>query len=191
MSLLLVVGISQTLFLICYISLDKLQKIAKISPARSLHQDRHRQSTVVLSIALTVLLDISTVRLLHVSTMLHAFQLETGPRYRCVIVSFFCVSLMSFLNFWWTSFSWISFSKSLFLSFLSFRFFFICVSLFHYISFFFSLYISIFLSIFLPPSSIPPSLSLPLPLFLSLYLSLSLSLSSPLAPVIYPSKLAC
>ena len=87
MTLLLVVGISQTLFLIGCISLDQLQKIAKISPARSLHRDRHRQLTVVLSIALTVLLDIITVRLPPMCTHLPAFLLETGLRCQCVTVS--------------------------------------------------------------------------------------------------------
>ena len=190
MSLLLVVGISQTVFLICYISLDKLQKIAKIFPARSLHRDHHRQSIVVLSIALTVLLDISTVRLLHVSTMLHAFLLETGPRYRSVIVSFFCVSLMSFLNFWWTSFAWISFSKSLFLSCFSFRFLFLFPSLYHYISLYLSISLSVSFTLFI---------SQYLSLSISLSLSFSLSFSSlsfsfsylPAQVVIYPSKVAC
>ena len=103
MSLLLLVGISQTLFLIGCISLDKLQKIAKISPARSLHRDRHQQPTVVLSIALTVLLDISTVQLLHVFTRLPAFLLETGPHYRSVIVSFLCISLTCLPTGNWTA----------------------------------------------------------------------------------------
>ena len=69
-----------------------MQKIAKILPTRSLHRDRHHQPTVILSIALTVLLDISTVRQRHVFTRLPAFLLETGPRYLYVIVSFLCIS---------------------------------------------------------------------------------------------------
>ena len=147
--------------------MDKLQKIAKISPARCLHRDHHHQSTVVLSIALTADLDISAGRLLHVFTRLPAFLLEAGPRYRSVIVRFLCISLMSFLIFLWTSFSWTSFSESLYLSFLSFHFLFLFLSLHHFISFF------LFLSFFLFTS-----------LFLSLYLSLSLTLLSLLLPLV-------
>ena len=187
MSLLLVVGISQTLFLIGCISLDKLQKIAKISPARSLPRDRHRQLTVILCIALTVLLDISTVRLLHVFTRLPAFLLETGPHYRSVIVSFLCISLMSFLIFLWTSFSWTSFSESLFslrsLFPLSFS---PSVSLPLYLSPSLSISLSLYLSLsspFLSPLSFSLSFSLSLSFYLSIYLSL-FSLSS------FPSKVA-
>ena len=165
MSLLLDVGISQTSFLIGYISLDKLQKIAKISPDRSLHRDRHRQLTVILCIALTVLLDISTVRLLHVFTRLPAFLLETGPRYRSVIVSFLCISLMSFLIFL-DFFSWIPFSLlSLFPLSLS-----LSVPLPLYLS------LSLFLSLL--------SLFLSLSFFLCCLLSVSLKLHSWL--VIFP-----
>ena len=163
MSLLLVVGISQTSFLIGCISLDKLQKIAKISPARSLHRDRHQQPTVVLSIALTVLLDISTVQLLHVFTRLPAFLLETGPHYRSVIVSFLCISLMSFLIFCGLLFRGLLFLNrfipSFSLSAFSFSF---CPSTFISLSISLSLYLS---------------LSFSFSLSLSFYLSLSLSLS--------------
>ena len=148
----------KTLLLICCISLDKLQKIAKISLARTLHRDRPRQSTVVLSIALTVLLDISTVRLLPVFTRLPAFLLETGPRYRSVIVSFLCISLMPFLIF----------GGLLFCGFLFLNLFFSPVSL---SAFSFSFCLSTTISLFL-------SLSLYLSISLSLYLSISLSLSS-------------
>ena len=141
-----------------------------------MHRDRHRQLTVVLSIALTVLLDISTVQLLHVFTRLPAFLLETGPHYRSVIVSYLCISLMSFLIFLWTSFSLTSFSESLYLSFLSFRFLFLFLSLYHYISFFLFLYLTISLSLS------PLSFSL----FLSLYLSLSTSLSPSLLSLLLP-----
>ena len=190
MFLVLDVGISQTSFLIGYISLDKLQKIAKISPARSLPRDRHRQLTVILCIALTVLLDISTVRLLHVFTRLPAFLLETGPHYRSVIVSFLCISLMSFLIFLWTSFSWTSFSESLFLFVLSFRFLFLFLSLYHYISLLLSLSHYLFISLsspFLSPLSFSLSFSLSLSFYLSISLSLSLSSLSPLS--LSPSRI--
>ena len=148
-----------------------MQKIAKISPARTLHRDRHRQLTVVLSIVLTVLLDIFTVRLLHVFTRLPAFLQETGPRYRSVIVSFLCISLMPFLISWWTSFPWTSFSKSLFLSCFSFRFLFLFLSLYHYISFSLSISLSLSTSLYLSTSLSLSSLCL----FHSLYFSISLS----------------
>ena len=189
MSLFLDVGISQTLFLTGCISLDKLQKIAKISPARSLHRDRHRQLTVVLSIALTVLLDISTVRLLHVFTHLPAFLLETGPHYRSVIVSFLSFSLMSFLIFCGLLLRGLLF-LNLFISpfapsAFSFSF---CLSTTISLSF------SLYLTISLPLSPLPFSLSsLFLSLFLSLYLSLSTSLSlslSSLSPLsLSPSRI--
>ena len=90
---------------------------------------------------------------------------------------------MSFLNFWWTSFTWISFSKSLFLSCFSFRFFFFFLSLYHYISFSLSISLSHYLSISL-------SLYLSIRLFHSLYFSISLSFHLSITLFFSPSLLS-